>query len=125
VAALEGARAALDRFCKDHGLTERTQFKLELVLEEMLMNRVLHAFAPGTLGHTDVMLRLEAERVVLCFEDEGVAFDPLQDALPAPATSLQDAKEGGLGLLLTRKAARECRYERIDGRNRFTVVLDR
>jgi anti-sigma regulatory factor (Ser/Thr protein kinase) len=33
--------------------------------------------------------------------------------------------EGGLGLLLTRKAARECRYQRIDGRNRFTVVLDR
>jgi anti-sigma regulatory factor (Ser/Thr protein kinase) len=125
VAALEGARAALDRFCKDRELPERTQFKLELVLEEMLMNRVLHAFAPGTLGHTDVTLRLEADRVVLGFEDDGVAFDPLQAAPPARPTTLQDTVDGGLGLVLTRKAARECRYEHTDGRNRFTVVLDR
>lgn len=125
VAALELARAALDRFCKDQQLPERTQFKLELVLEEMLMNRVLHAFAPGTAGHTDVTLRLEADRVVLRFEDAGIAFDPLQAPPPAPAATLQDAGEGGLGLLLTRKAAREWRYERTDGCNRFTVVLDR
>jgi anti-sigma regulatory factor (Ser/Thr protein kinase) len=125
VAALEAARATLDRFCKDQQLPERTQFKLELVLEEMLMNRVLHAFAPGTLGHTDVALRLDADRVVLQFEDAGIAFDPLQAPPQIAATTLKDAGEGGLGLLLTRKAARDCRYERMDGRNRFTVVLDR
>jgi hypothetical protein len=43
----------------------------------------------------------------------------------APPASLQQARVEGLGLVLTRKAARECRYERHGERNCFTVVLGR
>jgi hypothetical protein len=38
---------------------------------------------------------------------------------------LQQARVGGLGLVLTRKAARERRYERHGERNCITVVLVR
>ena len=42
-----------------------------------------------------------------------------------PAESLEGARPGGLGLLLTRKAARGLHYERVDSRNRLTVQLAR
>jgi len=45
------------------------------------MNRIEHAFVPGLLGHKAVDLRVEPHGVVLTFEDECVAFDPLQAPL--------------------------------------------
>ena len=65
----------------------------------------------------------ELGELVLCFEDDGVPFDPLQAAPPAPPASTADVPPGGFGLMLTRKAASACHYERIGERNRFTVRL--
>ncbi len=123
--ALREASVAVRQFAAREQLGERVAFKLDLVLEEMLMNRIEHAFAPGECGRTQVRLTVQPDAVVLEFEDDGVPFDPLQAPAPAAPASLQDARVGGLGLLLTRKAARECRYERRAGRNVFTVVLER
>ncbi len=123
--ALATASAAVRQFAERLQLGERLAFKLELVLEEMLMNRIEHAFAPGERRSTQVRLQVQTDAVILTFEDDGVAFDPLLQPPPVPAASLQEARVGGLGLMLTRKGARECRYERRDGRNHFAVVLDR
>ncbi len=123
--ALREASAAVRQFAAHEQLGERVAFKLDLVLEEMLMNRIEHAFAPGERRNTQVRLAVRPDAVVMEFEDDGVPFDPLQGPAPTAPTSLQEARVGGLGLLLTRKAARECRYERRAGRNVFTVVLER
>lgn len=125
LAALRQAGEAVRQFAEREQLGDRLAFKLDLVLEEMLMNRIEHAFAPGQPGITRVALALHPDAAVLTFEDDGVPFDPLQVPDAAPAASLKEAKVGGLGLALTRKAARECRYEWRGGRNCFTVVLDR
>ncbi len=123
--ALREASAAVRRFADKQQLAERLAFQLDLVLEEMLMNRIEHAFAPGERGLTRVQVQMQPDAVTLTFADSGVAFDPLQQPPPKPATSLQEVRVGGRGLLLTRKAARECHYARRDGRNYFAVVLDR
>ncbi len=123
--AFEAARQAALDFIAGHGLPEKSVYQLELVLEETLMNRLWHAYPPGGSHVTDLTLRLDPDALVLCFEDDGVPFDPLQAPLPVPPTSIEAARPGGLGLMLTRKAASGCDYERIDGRNRFTVRLAR
>ncbi|MDP3819964.1 MAG: ATP-binding protein [Burkholderiales bacterium] len=122
-AALEPARLAVLDFLSGRLLSNRVIFKLELVLEETLMNRVWHAFADGLLHHTDLTVQLRPDALVLLFEDDGVPFDPLQVTEPAVPASLAEAHPGGLGLLLTRRASRGCLYERSGGRNRFTVEL--
>jgi serine/threonine-protein kinase RsbW len=125
-AAIEATRQRVLAFVDGLGLSARTVFRLELVLEEMLMNRLLHAFpGDGRRHETQLTLAIEPGALALCFEDDGLPFDPLQAPPRAPPASLAEAVPGGLGLLLTRKAASDCAYERVGGRNRFTVRLAR
>ena len=121
--ALERARLAMRDFVAPLQLPPRVVYRLELVLEEALMNRLRHAFPDGRRASTEVTLRVLPEGLLLRFEDDGIPFDPLQAAAPRVASSIEQATVGGLGLPLTRKAASACYYERLNGRNRFTVRL--
>jgi serine/threonine-protein kinase RsbW len=123
--ALEPARRAMLAFLAPHGLSTRLLYKLELVLEETLMNRLWHAHPEGGDHHTELQIGVRAEAIELRFEDSGMAFNPLLASDPAVPASLVEASPGGLGLMLTRKAATRCFYERVGERNVFTVHLAR
>ncbi|MDE2080637.1 MAG: ATP-binding protein [Burkholderiales bacterium] len=125
LAALEPARQAVLDFVDGQGLSVRARYRLELVLEEVLMNLVWHAFPEGGSHAIDLTLQLEPDTLRLGFEDDGAPFDPLAAPLPVAPRSLAEAVPGGLGLALVRKAVREARYERVGGRNRLTLALDR
>lgn len=125
LAALDDARHQVLAYLAQHALDPKLLYQLELVLEETLMNRVWHAFPAGRGGETEITVTVHADELELVFSDDGLPFDPLaSDPRPAP-TSLADAQIGGLGLMLTRKAARSCDYVRRDHRNVFTVRLAR
>jgi anti-sigma regulatory factor (Ser/Thr protein kinase) len=125
LAAIEPARQRLLAFVADLHLEAAPIYRLELVLEELLMNRVMHAFPDAGRHLTDVTLCIEPDELALCFEDDGIAFDPSKVPARATATSLAEIPDGGLGLVLVRKAATSCEYRRVAGRNRFTVRLGR
>lgn len=125
VASVEQARQAVHAYLAGAVVSPRALYRLELVLEEALMNRVWHAFPDGGVHDIGLSLDLQPEALELVVEDEGIAFDPLQAPPRRPAASLAAVEPGGLGLLLTRKAALSCAYERRDGRNRFTVRIAR
>ena len=62
--------------------------------------------------------------MVLTFEDDGRAFNPLEQPAPPKPTSLEAAELGGLGLVMVRKAASRLDYERTaDQKNRLTVSI--
>ena len=124
-AAVEAARQQVLAFVADEGLSARTVYQLELVLEEVLMNRHWHAFARQPGRHTDLMLQTGPDALLLRFEDDGPPFDPTQVAQPQLPRTLDDARPGGLGLLLTRMAVSAWSYERVHGRNCFTLQLAR
>jgi serine/threonine-protein kinase RsbW len=124
LASIEPARQEVLAFVASSELPAALIYKLELVLEETLMNRVWHAFPQGGRHMTDLTVQLDADALVLCFEDDGIAVNPMQVPVPPRPSSIQEAVPGGLGLLLTRKAASSCEYTRIDGRNRFRVRLN-
>ena len=124
-AALESTRLQVLAFLADEGLSARAIYRLELVLEEVLMNRLWHAGAAQAGGYTDLTLHTGPGDLLLRFEDTGPAFDPTLVAQPRLPTSIDDATPGGLGLLLTRKAVSAWSYERANGRNCFTLQLAR
>jgi serine/threonine-protein kinase RsbW len=106
---------------------ERCRLRLNRwnVLEETLMNIASHAYGGTGDGVVELTLAVDTERMTLRFVDSGVDFDPTQVApSPRPAT-IAHAEPGGLGLALTRGRALHLAYERRDGRNCLTVVLDR
>jgi anti-sigma regulatory factor (Ser/Thr protein kinase) len=124
--ALETARLALLEFLAGHALSARTVYRLELVLEETLMNLLWHAYPQGGVHAIEVSAQVQPDAVVLTFSDDGLPFDPLHQPTAERPTSLASAVPGGLGLLLTRKAVGAAEYERVDGRNWLTlhVALD-
>ena len=112
-------------FIAGHELPPRVVFKLELILEETLMNLIFHAYPEGGRHMIGLSIQLEPDAVVLSFEDDGKPFDPLQALAPVLPTTIDQARPGGLGLMLARKAASACQYERSGGLNRLTMQVAR
>jgi anti-sigma regulatory factor (Ser/Thr protein kinase) len=125
LAAVEQARAAVLRHLEPLRLAPRTVHALELVLEETVMNIATHGYGAGDEGTIELTLAVDAQRLTLRFVDDGVAFDPSRAVPSARPATIAQAQPGGLGLALVRRHAREIAYERHDGSNRLTVVLDR
>lgn len=73
-----------------------------------------------------VSLEAAGDTLVLTFEDNGVPFDPRNRPDPPPQKSLDEARIGGYGLMLVRRAATSIDYLRTaDGHNRLIVRLPR
>ncbi len=99
--------------------------KLELVLEEVLLNIMNYAYPNETPGIITLGFRVSGENmIVIRIIDEGKAFDP--SAKPDPDTSLavEDRKIGGLGILLVRQMSEAVSYERKDGLNILDVCFN-
>jgi len=110
---LEHARAA--------AMSESVEMKIDLVLEEVLLNVFHYAFEAGKGGTVAVGCGMTPEKGFLVrVTDPGRPFDPL--AQPPPDTTLDIAERevGGLGILLARKMSSAMAYHRYDDRN----VLD-
>lgn len=116
------ATAWLEAFASAAALPAETRYVLDLGLNEAVTNVISYAYRDA--GEHRILLRLQrsGDAVSLEVEDDGAPFDPLQQAPPAPPTTLADAPIGGLGIHLIRSMFDECRYRREDGRNRLTLV---
>ncbi len=102
---------------------EEARAHLDMAVEEIFVNICSYAY-PGTTG--EIAIRGSAEtttpyRVSLVFEDEGLAFNPLEKA-PPPPTAGRRRQKGGLGIFLARRMTDEMIYERRDGKNILTIT---
>ncbi len=123
--ALDGARLSVMGHLAGGGLSPDAAHRVELVLEEVLMNIVWHAYAGRNDGRMEVQAQVQGDDVLLEFVDDGAAFDPTRARAPAMPSDIRDAQPGGLGVLLVRKFARSVSYERRDARNRLRIAIAR
>jgi len=100
-------------------VTEAFRHDLKLVAEELLANIINHAYDEDAQGGIDIELIADAHAVRLTFSDPGKAFDPLDRKTP---NAQGDLSEGGMGLLLVKSLTDEQSYNRVGGRNVFTVI---
>lgn len=118
------AQVAFEGLLEPFQPSPRLSFALDLVLEELLMNQVLHAHPqavePSTVG---LQAWVVDDALVLHFTDSGIPFDPLSRPEVVAPASLDDARPGGLGLHLVRRYARELAYQRVGDTNHLSVVL--
>jgi anti-sigma regulatory factor (Ser/Thr protein kinase) len=66
---------------------------------------------------------MDEDGIVLRFEDDGIAFDPLQAPEPNTPSSIDEAVPGGLGIKLLRGHCRSAHYRRLGDRNVLTVGI--
>lgn len=101
---------------------DRTRFELAVI--EVLGNVVEHAYAHDTASgrRFDITLVADDEHVVASLADNGlpVALDLSGVALPE-----DELAESGRGLALATAALDDLRYERVEGRNHWTLECRR
>jgi serine/threonine-protein kinase RsbW len=121
---IEAVPALLDRleaFAGDAGLSPRAAQHLAIVTEELVANVAMHG-----RGATFVRIGIHraGDALHLSIEDDGPAFDPFSAPMPDLAAGVEERDIGGLGVHFIRTMTRSAAYERRDGHNRLTAVLD-
>jgi serine/threonine-protein kinase RsbW len=115
--------AWLSRSCREAGLGDDLQFRLNLALEELFTNAVRHGGCDGMRDAAAIHLRREAGEVLVEYLDRGRPFDPAHAPAPDLESPLAERAAGGLGLHFVRQLAVHFEYHRVDERNRITLRL--
>lgn len=118
---------------RDHVLNQGTELSLagetlariELVLEEMLVNVIEYAYprpSPTGPGPVRVGCGLDGQgRFTLVIEDQGPAFNPLERPSPDVLADMDERQVGGLGIFLALEMADDLGYRRTGDRNSLTA----
>ena len=97
--------------------------KLDLVLEEILMNIARYAYLPES-GDAEVMVAADGPgRLSVEIADWGNAFNPLGVEPPDFSRGLADRPIGGLGVFLIRSLVSSLDYRREADRNILSFVF--
>ena len=125
ISGMRKLAAMVEAFGEAHSLPMRTNFVINLALEELVTNTVVHGrFENEAKPEIDIQLGIERGAVVLVLESNGGMFDPTQDTQADTASELQARPVGGLGLHLVKSQADRISYEYISGTNRLTLEYD-
>ncbi len=108
---------------KEAGFDESMVRKLELAMEEALVNIIHHAYHDKP-GDIDVQISsVSGQSITITLKDEGPPFNPLEEKREAidPSTPLEEIEEGGLGILFMKKYMDNITYQR-QGTNNVLVL---
>ncbi len=110
------------KFILDHAKGHQIQVditgKVELVLEEVLLNIMNHAYSGGQQGTIKAGCVFSDEgKFIVRIIDQGSPFDPSSIPEPDTTLSVEERNIGGLGIFLVRKLSDHVLYKRVDGQN--------
>ena len=121
--SLERFREFVAAKAAESGLDARLLPKIELVIEEILTNQVMHAYKERG-GEAEVACFPRPDGCFcLQLTDWGPAFDPLTQAAPDTSAPLEERQIGGLGIHLVKNMADHLEYRREGGKNILTVCF--
>ena len=107
---------------EDFGISETTIVRLSVCTDEIVSNILNHSHAK----YIDVTVEVEhnVPTISVSFTDDGEPFNPLIE-LEEPDFSqpLDERKEGGMGVYMVKKMARNVTYSRNDRQNIFTICI--
>jgi len=115
----------VEAFGATHGLPDRTTFIINLGLDELITNVLVHGqFGEGIEPNVEIQLSFTGRTSVVVIASNDAPFDPTQDTHPDTESDLLSRGIGGLGLHLVKQQASRVSYEYADGRNRLTLEYD-
>lgn len=125
-ASLEKFQTFVQERMDSAGLPPPLFLKIELVLEEVLLNIFKNAYDSNQDGFVEVACGSTADDqgFVLRFTDQGRSFNPLDMPDPDVTLAMEDRKVGGLGILLIKEVSRFQEYRRQGDANVLEIVFD-
>lgn len=108
-----------------YGLSSEACGRINLILEEALVNVVSYAYPEGVSGEITLTIRHDdiAEKLIFEIADEGTPFDPTAAPAPDQSADAEDRPIGGLGIHLVRTLSDNVQYARSEGRNILTITV--
>lgn len=104
-----------------HEVPSRTLYAVNLALDEVVTNLVLHGFKDGTGHEFAIDLTARDGAIIAQVEDDGIAFNPLDAPVPNLNAPLEERTLGGLGIHLVRSLMDKMEYRREGPKNVLTV----
>jgi serine/threonine-protein kinase RsbW len=95
--------------------------ELNLVLDEVLSNIILHGYSGNATGQIIVRLNYKPGEISAEVHDDGKPFDPLQADSPDVSGTVQSRKVGGLGIHFVKELMDNVAYARVGNENRLVV----
>ena len=111
----------VDEVCEAVGLDMATTMKLNLAVEEAVVNVMDYAYPVGTVGNVCIETMVHNDQLEFVITDSGTPFDPTTQQEADTALSAEERPIGGLGIHLVRSIMDSISYERADGNNILTL----
>ena len=112
----------VDIVCETVGFDMGTAMKMNLAIEEAVVNVMNYAYPAGVKGTVNIDAKASAEWVKFIISDSGAPFDPTAKAEVDTTLSAEERGIGGLGIHLIRQIMDSINYEWEDGRNVLTLI---
>ena len=119
---IAGVAARIDRFCEGRALPAQIAYAVNLAIDELLTNTITNGYRDDDPHRIEIVLREEADALVVIIVDDGVPFDPTQAPAPESEGSVEEDTFEGLGLLLVRQMTDAVEYRRLEGCNIVTLT---
>ena len=117
---IAGAAARIDRFCEGRALPAQIAYAVNLAIDELLTNTITNGYGDDDPHRIEIVLRDEADALVVIVVDDGVPFDPTQAT--GPEHAIDEASFDGLGLMLVKQMMDAVEYRRLQGCNIVTLT---
>lgn len=105
------------------GFDESEVVKIELAVEEALVNIINYAY-PNSSGYITIECKInENQGIQIDLQDKGIPYNPLNNSqLFDPNSPLESRKVGGYGIFFIITIMDEVKYERSNNSNILTMI---
>ena len=112
----------VDEVCETVGLDMAETMKLNLAIEEAVVNVMNYAYPQGTVGDINIEAKVDDHQLEFIISDSGTPFDPTTKAEVDTTLSAEERPIGGLGIHLVRNMMDSINYERANGKNILRLI---
>lgn len=113
--------AFVEDICEVAGIDMGTTMKMNLAIEEAVVNVMNYAYPSGVKGEVRIEAGVREGYVEFVISDDGTPFNPTEVEDADTTLSAEDRQIGGLGIFLVKHFMDIVEYKYVDGQNVLTL----
>ena len=121
LAEIDHLASVLNRFFDDAGIDLLVKNQVNLILEELYTNTANYGFQGIINGQVTITLSVIDGQLEMVYQDNGIAFNPLDIEDPDLLLGIDDRPIGGLGVFFVKAMTDQVEYSRVGEFNRIKM----
>ncbi len=117
ISQIQGLRDKWLKFARGNNLSEEIIRDINLALEELVSNIIIHGFEDKNEHEITVGIGIKEEELIVEISDDAKYFNPLEHPEPEIEKPIEERDIGGLGVHIVRNIMDELNYRREHGKN--------